>query len=76
MPCLINIPFHVLFKSMQCCHFYDVSFDMKLRVNEQSVCNLYELHSDNEHYATVGVLIDLINCRDGINDIDFFIKLL
>ena len=47
-------------------YLYDVSFDMKLHVNEQSICNLYKLHNANEQYATVGVLIDLINCRDGI----------
>ena len=45
---------------------------MKLYVNEQSICNLYRLHSDNEQYATVGVLKYLINSRDGINDIDYF----
>ena len=36
-------------------YFYDVSFDMKLHVNEQFICNLYKLHSDSEQYATVGV---------------------
>ena len=49
-------------------HLYDVSIDTKLHVNEQSetICNLYKLHNDNEQflYATVGVLRDLINCRD------------
>ena len=25
-------------------YFYDVSFDMKLHVNEQSICNLYISH--------------------------------
>ena len=53
-------------------YLYDVSFDMKLHVNEQSICNLYKSHNDNEQYATFGVLIDLINCRDGINDIHYF----
>ena len=52
-------------------YFYDVSFDRKLHVNEQSICNLYTLHSDVEQYATVAVLRDLINCRHGINDIDY-----
>ena len=47
---------------------------MKLHVNAQSVCNLYKLHSDNEQYATVGVLIDVMNCRDGINDIDVLLN--
>ena len=30
------------------------------------------LMSDDEQYATVGLLRDLINCRNGINDIDYF----
>ena len=29
-------------------YFYDVSFDMKLHVNEQSICNLYKSHSESE----------------------------
>ena len=45
---------------------------MKLDVNEQSICNLYKLHNDNEQYAIVGVLRELINCRDGINGIHYF----
>ena len=49
-----------------------LSFDMKLHVDEQSTCKLYKLHCDNEQYAAFGVLKDLINCRDGINDIDYF----
>ena len=53
-------------------YLFDVSFDMKLHVNELSICNLYKLHNDNEQYATVGVLRDLINCRDGINDLHYF----
>ena len=53
-------------------YLYDVSFDRKLHVNEQSICNLYNIHSDSEQYATVGVLRDLINCRDGINVIDYY----
>ena len=28
---------------------------------EQTICNLYKLHNDNEQYATVGVLRDSIN---------------
>ena len=51
---------------------YDVSFDGKLHVNEQSIYNLYKIHGDTEQYATVGVLRDLINCRDGINVIDYY----
>ena len=53
-------------------YFYDVSFDRKLHVDEQSICNLYKIHSDSEQYATVGVLRDLINCRYGINVIDYY----
>ena len=52
-------------------YLYDVSFDRKLHVNEQSICNLYKIHSDSEQYATVGVLRYLINCRDGINVMDY-----
>ena len=48
---------------------------MKLHVNEQSICNLYKLHNYNEQYATVGVLRDLINCRDGTHDIHYFVYL-
>ena len=33
---------------------------------------MYDIHSDSEQYATVGVLRDLINCRDGINVIDYY----
>ena len=33
---------------------------MKLHVNEQSICNLYKLHSYNEQYATVDVLRDVL----------------
>ena len=33
---------------------------------------MYKLHNDNEQYATVSVLRDLIDCRDGINDIHYF----
>ena len=53
-------------------YLYDVSFDRKLLVNEQSICNFYKIHSDSERYATVGVLRDLINCRDGIHVIDYY----
>ena len=52
-------------------YLYYVSFDRK-HVNEQAICNLYKIHSDREQFATVGVLRDLINCRDGINGIDYF----
>ena len=53
-------------------YLYDVSFDRNLHVNELSICNLYKIHSDSEQYGTVGVLRDLINCRDGINVIDCY----
>ena len=49
-------------------HLYDVSIDSKLHVNDQTICNFYKFN-DNEQYATVGVLQDLINCRDGLYDI-------
>ena len=53
-------------------HLYNVSIDTKLHVNEQTICNLYKLHNDNEqYYATVGVLRYLINCRDGLYDIHY-----
>ena len=44
-------------------YFYDVSFDRKLHVNEQSICKLYKLHSHSEQCATVGVLRELLNCE-------------
>ena len=53
-------------------HVYDVSIDTRLHVNEQTICNLYKLHNDNEQYATVGVMRDLINCLDGLYDIHYF----
>ena len=28
-------------------YLYDVSFDRKLHVNDQSICNLYKIHSDS-----------------------------
>ena len=37
-------------------YLYDVYFDRKLHVNEQSICKLYKLYSDSEQYAIVGVL--------------------
>ena len=46
-------------------HLYDVSIDTKLHVNEQTICNVYKFNY-NEQYATVSVLRDLINCRDGL----------
>ena len=49
-------------------HLYDVSIDTKLHVNEQTICNVYKFNY-NEQYATVSVLRDLINCRDGLYDI-------
>ena len=46
-------------------HLYDVFIDTKLHVNAQTICNFYKFN-DNEQYATLGVLRDLINCRDGL----------
>ena len=40
-----------------------------LHINEQSVFKLYKLHSDS---ATVGVLRELLNCRDDINTVKYF----
>ena len=48
---------------------YDVSFDRKLHGNEQSICDLYKLHSDSEQCVTVDVLRELLNCTDYINGI-------
>ena len=42
-------------------HLYDVSIVTKLHDNEQTICNFYKFN-DDEQYATVGVLRDLINC--------------
>ena len=53
-------------------YFYDVSFDRKLRINEQVICKVYKLPNESEQSATVGVMRDLLNCRDGIYDIDYF----
>ena len=55
-------------------YYYEVSFDMKLHANEQSICKLYKLHSDGEQCATVGVLreVFLVNSSDGINVIEYF----
>ena len=52
-------------------HLYDVSIVTKLHDNEQTICNFYKFN-DDEQYATVGVLRDLINCRDGLYDIHYF----
>ena len=49
-------------------HFYDVSFDRKLRINEQSICKVCKLPNESEQDA-VGVMRDLLNCRDGIGPI-------
>ena len=42
-------------------YFYDVYFDMKLHVNEQSICNLYTSHmySDSEQYIQQSVYCDI-----------------
>ena len=53
-------------------YLYNISFDRKLHINEQAICSLYKIHNDSEQFATVGVLRELINCRDGINVIDYF----
>ena len=29
-------------------YFHDVSFDRKLRINKQSICRVYKLHSESE----------------------------
>ena len=47
-------------------YYYEVSFDRKLHVNEQSICKLYKLHSESEQCATVGVLREYSEHRDGI----------
>ena len=52
-------------------YYYDVSFDRKLHGNEQSICDLYKLHSHSEQCATVDVLRELLNCRDDINGIEY-----
>ena len=51
-------------------YFYDVSFDRKLRINEQSICKVCKLPNGSEQDA-VGVMRDLLNCRDGIYDINY-----
>ena len=33
---------------------------------------VYKLHSDSEQCATVSVSRELLNCRDGINMIEYF----
>ena len=38
-------------------------------MNEQSICKVYKLPNESEQDATVGVMRDLLNCRDGIYDI-------
>ena len=53
-------------------YFYYIYFDMKLHVNEQSICNVYISHIVIVSSTTASVLRYLINCRDGINDIDYF----
>ena len=41
-------------------YFYDVSFDRKLRIDEQALCNVYKLPNESEQDATIGVTIDLL----------------
>ena len=53
-------------------YLYNISFDRKLHINELAICSLYKIHNDSEQFATVGVLRELINCRDGISVIDYF----
>ena len=52
-------------------YFYYVSFDRKLRINEQSISKVYKSPNESEQDATVGVMRDLLNCRDDIYDIDY-----
>ena len=40
-------------------HLYDVSIDSKLHVNEQTICNLYKLHNDNEQYMQQSVYCEI-----------------
>ena len=40
-------------------------------MNEQSICKVYTLPNESEQDATVGVMRDLLNCRDGIYDIGY-----
>ena len=48
-----------------------IAFITGWRLYEQTICNFYKFN-DDEQYATVGVLRDLINCRDGLYDIHYF----
>ena len=36
-----------------------------------SICKVYKLPNESEQHATVGVMIDLLDCRDGIYDIGY-----
>ena len=45
-------------------YFYDVYFDRTLRINDQSICKVYKVPNESEQDATVGVMRDLLNCRD------------
>ena len=53
-------------------YLYNISLDRTLHINEQAICSLYKILNDSEQFATVGVLKELINCRDGIHVIDYF----
>ena len=46
--------------------------DRKLHINDPSIYEEYKLHRDSEQCATVGVLRELLNCRDSINIIGYF----
>ena len=51
-------------------YFYDVSFDRKLHINEQSICKVCKLPNESEQDA-LGVMRDLLKCRDGIYGIGY-----
>ena len=53
------------------CYLYDVSFDRKLHINEQSIRKVYKLPNESEQDATVVVVRDLLHYRGGIYDIDY-----
>ena len=46
-------------------------FVRKLRINEQSICKVYKLPNTSEQHATVSVMRDSLNCRDGIYEIEY-----
>ena len=50
-------------------YYYEVSFDRRV-VYMYVVQHKLQVHSDSEQCTTVVVLRELLNCRDGINDIE------